>query len=327
MQRREFITLVGFSAVAWPIDTWAQQTSKVWRVGMLETTSETLNAPNINAFRRGLRELGYVEGQNLIIEYRSGEGRIERFPDLAVELVRLKVDVLVTRGTPASLAAKNATTTIPIVMAAIGEPVGTGMVGSLAQPGGNVTGLSAFVNELAAKRVEIMREIVPKISRMAMIDNMGNASVPAAWDETKKATLAFGIQPLLYDVRKPEDIGAAFDAAIAQHADALTVGNDSVFITSRLRVVELAAKHQLPAIYATREFVDAGGLLSYAAHYPDLYRRAASYVDKIFRGAKAGDLPVEQPTKLELVINIKAAKALGLDVPFHLQQRADEMIE
>ena len=327
MQRRKFITLVGFSAVAWPIDTWAQQTSKVWRVGMLETTSETLNAPNINAFRRGLRELGYVEGQNLIIEYRSGEGRIERFPDLAVELVRLKVDVLVTRGTPASLAAKNATTTIPIVMAAIGEPVGTGMVGSLAQPGGNVTGLSAFVNELAAKRIEIMREIVPKISRMAMIDNMGNASVPAAWDETKKATLAFGIQPLLYDVRKPEDIGAAFDAAVAQRADAITVGNDSVFITSRLRVVGLAAKHQLPAIYATREFVDAGGLLSYAAHYPDLYRRAASYVDKIFRGAKAGDLPVEQPTKLELVINIKAAKALGLDVPFQLQQRADEMIE
>jgi len=327
MQRREFITLVGFSAVAWPIDTWAQQTSKVWRVGMLETTSETLNAPNINAFRRGLRELGYVEGQNLIIEYRSGEGRIERFPDLAVELVRLKVDVLVTRGTPASLAAKNATTTIPIVMAAIGEPVGTGMVGSLAQPGGNVTGLSAFVNELAAKRVEIMREIVPKISRMAMIDNMGNASVPAAWDETKKATLAFGIQPLLYDVRKPEDIGAAFDAAVAQRADATTVGNDTVFTTSRLRVVELAAKHHLPAIYATREFVDAGGFLSYAAHYPDLYRRAASYVDKIFRGAKAGDLPVEQPTKLELVINIKTAKALGLDVPFHLQQRADEMIE
>jgi putative ABC transport system substrate-binding protein len=327
MQRREFITLVGFSAVAWPIDAWAQQTSKVWRVGMLETTSETLNAPNVNAFRRGLRELGYVEGQNLIIEYRSGEGRIERFPDLAVELVRLKVDVLVTRGTPASLAAKNATTTIPIVMAAIGEPVGTGMVGSLAQPGGNVTGLSAFVNELAAKRIEIMREIVPKISRMAMIDNMGNASVPAAWDETKKATLAFGIQPLLYDVRKPEDIGAAFDAAVAQRADAITVGNDSVFITSRLRVVGLAAKHQLPAIYATREFVDAGGFLSYAAHYPDLYRRAASYVDKIFRGAKAGDLPVEQPTKLELVINIKTAKALGLDVPFHLQQRADEMIE
>jgi ABC-type uncharacterized transport system substrate-binding protein len=187
--------------------------------------------------------------------------------------------------------------------------------------------LNAFVNELAAKRIEIMREIVPKISRMAMIDNMGNASVPAAWDETKKATLAFGIQPLLYDVREPGDIGAAFDAAVAQHVDAITVGNDSVFITSRLRVVELAAKHHLPAIYATREFVDAGGFLSYAAHYPDLYRRAASYVDKIFRGAKAGDLPVEQPTKLELVINIKTAKALGLDVPFHLQQRADEMIE
>jgi ABC-type uncharacterized transport system substrate-binding protein len=327
VRRRDFIRAVASSAVAWPIGAWAQQTSKVWRVGMLETTSEALNAPNVTAFRRGLQQLGYVEGKNLAIEYRSGEGRIERFPELAAEMVRLKVDVIVTRGTPAALAAKNATTTIPIVMAAIGEPIGTGMVGSLAQPGGNVTGLSAFVNELAAKRIEIMREIVPKISRMAMIDNMGNASVPAAWDETKKATLAFGIQPLLYDVREPGDIGAAFDAAVAQHVDAITVGNDSVFITSRLRVVELAAKHHLPAIYATREFVDAGGFLSYAAHYPDLYRRAASYVEKIFKGAKAGDLPVEQPTKLELVINIKTAKALGLDVPFHLQQRADEMIE
>jgi putative ABC transport system substrate-binding protein len=242
-------------------------------------------------------------------------------------MVRLKVDVIVTRGTPAALAAKNATATIPIVMAASGEPVGTGMVGSFAQLGGNVTGLSAFVTELTAKRIEIMREIVPKIVRMAMIDNMGNSSVPPQWDEMKRATLAFGIQPQVYDVRKPEDIGPAFDAAIAQQADTLTVGNDSVFIASRLRVVELAAKHRLPAIYATREFVEAGGLLSYAAHYPDLYRRAASYVDKIFKGAKAGDLPVEQPTKLELVINIKTAKALGLDVPFHLQQRADKMIE
>src|SRR5262245_18095609 len=294
---------------------------------MLETTSETLNAANVDAFRREMRQLGYVEGQNLIIEYRSGEGRIERFSELAVELVRLKVDILVTRGTPAALAAKNTTTAIPIVMAAIGEPIGTGMVGSLAQPGGNVTGLSAFVNELVAKRIEIITEIVPKISRMAMIDNLGNTSVPPQWDEMKRVTLALGIQPPLYDIRKPEDIGAAFAAAIAQRADATTAGNDSVFIASRLQVVELAAKHHLPAIYASREFVDAGGMLSYAAHYPDLYRRAASYVDKIFRGAKAGELPVEQPTKLELVINLKTVKALGLGVPFHLQQRADEMIE
>jgi putative ABC transport system substrate-binding protein len=327
LRRREFITFLGGAAAAWPGAARAQQTNKVWRVGMLDTTAATLNAPNVDAFRLGLRQLGYVEGQNLIIEYRSGEGRIERFPELAAEMVRLKVDVIVTRGTPAALAAKNATATIPIVMAAIGEAVGTGMVVSLAQPGGNVTGLSAFVNELTAKRIEIMREIVPKISRMAMIDNMGNASVPHQWDEIKRATLAFGIQPQLYDVRKPEDIEPAFDAAIAQRIDALAVGNDSVFIASRLRVVELAAKHRLPAIYATREFVDAGGLLSYAAHYPDLYRRAATYLDKIFKGAKPGDLPVEQPTKLELVINIKTAKALGLDVPFHLQQRADEMIE
>jgi putative tryptophan/tyrosine transport system substrate-binding protein len=327
VRRRDFIRAVASSAVAWPLGALGQQTSKVWRVGMLETTSATLNAVNVDAFRRGLRQLGYVEGQNLIIEYRSGEGRIDRFPELAAEMVRLKVDIIVTRGTPAALAAKNATATIPIVMAAIGEPLGTGIVLSLAQPGGNVTDLSAFVNELAAKRIEIMREIVPKILRMAMIDNMGNASVPPQWDEIKRATLAFGIQPQLYDVRRPEDIGPAFDAAIAQQVDALTVGNDSVFIASRLRVVELAAKHRLPAIYATREFVDAGGLLSYAANYPDLYRRSTSYIDKIFKGAKPGELPVEQPTKLELIINIKTAKALGLDVPFHIQQRADEMIE
>ena len=326
MKRREFITLLGGAAAMWPFDALAQQTSKVWRVGMLDTTSATLN-PNVDAFRRELRQLGYVEGQNLIIEYRSGEGRIERFPELAVELVRLKVDVVVTRGTPAALAAKNASATIPIVMAAIGEPVETGMVVSLAQPGGNVTGLSAFVNELTAKRIEIMREIVPKISRMAMIDNMGNTSVPPQWDEMKRATLALGIQPQLYDVRKPEGIGPAFDAAIAQHADALTVGNDSVFIAGRLRVVELAAKHRLPAIYATREFVDAGGLLSYGAHYPDLYRRAANYVDKIFKGAKPGDLPVEQPTKLELVINLKTATALDLAIPKSLLTAADEVIE
>jgi putative ABC transport system substrate-binding protein len=294
---------------------------------MLDTTSAKLNAANVEAFRNALSQLGYVEGQNLIIEYRSGEGRIERFPELAAEMVRLKVDIIVTRGTPAAIAARNATTTTPIVMAAIGEPVETGMVASLAQPGGNVTGLSAFTTELTAKRIEIMRELMPQMLRMALLDNMENRSVPAQWNEMKKAALALGIQSQLCDVHRPDDIEPAFNTAMAERADALSVGNDSVVIVNRHRIVELAAKHRLPTIYATREFVDAGGLLSYSANYPDLYRRAASYVDKIFKGAKPGELPVEQPTKFELVINLKTAKALGLTVPPSLLVRADEVIE
>ena len=327
IKRRKFLTLFGGAVLAWPLAVRAQPMAKVWHVGMLETTAATLNATNLDAFKQALRQLGYIEGQNLIVEYRSGDGHIERFPQLAAELVRLNVDIIITRGTPAALAAKKATATIPIVMAAIREPVETGMVASLARPGGNVTGLSAFVTELTAKRIEIMREIIPQLSRMALIDNMANRSVPAQWDETKRAAFALGIQPQLYDVRKAEDIERAFSSAIAQRVNALSVGNDSVVIANRIQVVQLAAKHRLPAIYATRDFVDAGGLLSYAAHYPDLYRRAAAYVDKIFKGAKPADLPVEQPTKFEIVVNLKAASALGLTVPSTLLARADEVIE
>jgi len=327
IKRRKFLTLFGGAVLAWPLAVRAQPMAKVWHVGMLETTAATLNATNLDAFKQALRQLGYIEGQNLIVEYRSGDGHIERFPQLAAELVRLNVDIIITRGTPAALAAKKATATIPIVMAAIGEPVETGMVASLARPGGNVTGLSAFVTELTAKRIEIMREVIPQLSRMALIDNMANRSVPAQWDETKRAAFALGIQPQLYDVRKAKDIERAFSSAIAQRVNALSVGNDSVVIANRIQVVQLAAKHRLPAIYATRDFVDAGGLLSYAAHYPDLYRRAAAYVDKIFKGAKPADLPVEQPTKFEIVVNLKAASALGLTVPSTLLARADEVIE
>ena len=327
IKRRKFLTLFGGAVLAWPLAVRAQPMAKVWHVGMLETTAATLNATNLDAFKQALRQLGYIEGQNLIVEYRSGDGHIERFPQLAAELVRLNVDIIITRGTPAALAAKKATATIPIVMAAIGEPVETGMVASLARPGGNVTGLSAFVTELTAKRIEIMREVIPQLSRMALIDNMANRSVPAQWDETKRAAFALGIQPQLYDVRKAEDIERAFSSAIAQRVNALSVGNDSVVIANRIQVVQLAAKYRLPAIYATRDFVDAGGLLSYAAHYPDLYRRAAAYVDKIFKGAKPADLPVEQPTKFEIVVNLKAASALGLTVPSTLLARADEVIE
>ena len=326
MQRRQFIMLLG-GAAALPIAARAQQTGKVWRVGMLDSTPAALNTANIDAFRQEMRRLGYAEGTNLIIEYRSSAGRPERFPDLAAELLQLKVDLIVTRGTPAVLAAKKATTTLPIVMAAIGEPVETGAVASLAKPGGNVTGLSSFVTELVAKRVEILREVIPSISRIAMLDNMANGSVPAQWDEAKRAAAAFGLQSHLHDVRKPEDIEPAFSAMAAQRIDVLLPGLDSVVIANRARVIELAARQRLPAIYASREFVEDGGLLSYGTHYGDLYRRAAIYVDKIFKGARPADLPVEQPTKLEIVINLKSAQAQGMTIPPSLLARADGVIE
>jgi putative ABC transport system substrate-binding protein len=293
----------------------------------LDTASAALNTANVNAFREELERLGYVQRKNLVIEYRSGAGHPEAFNDLAAELVRLPLDLIVTRGTPAVLAAKKASATLPIVMAAIGEPVETGAVASLAKPGGNVTGLSSFVTELTAKRVEIMREVVPAGSRLALLDNMANGSVPAQWDEAKRAAAALNMQPRLYDVRKPDDIDAAFRSMADEHIDALLVGLDTVVLGNRARVVELAAKQRLPAIYASREFVQAGGLLSYGPHYGDLYRRAAIYVDKIFKGAKPADLPVEQPTRLEIVPNLKAAREIGLAVPPTLLARADEVLE
>ncbi len=331
MKRRAFIALFGGAALAlapaFGRAASAQQFRKVWRVGMLDTSPAALNVKNIDAFRAGMQQLGYVEGQNLVIDYRSPDGRPERLPELAAELVRLKCDVLVTRGTPPALAAKKAAGAIPIVMAAIGEPVETGMVESLSRPGGNVTGLSAFTTQLTQKRIELLKELLPQVARIGFLDNITNLSVPAQWDETKLAAQALGLDALMFDVRKPEDIAPSFDAAVAKRIDALTVGNDSVVIASRHQIAELAAKHRLPAIYASREYVDVGGLISYAAHYPDLYRRAAAHVDKIFKGVKPADLPVEQPTKLEIVINLKAAKALGVTVPGTLLARADEVIE
>jgi putative tryptophan/tyrosine transport system substrate-binding protein len=329
MKRRTFLQTLGGVALAPAFGraAAAQQFRKVWRVGMLDTASATLNAANIAAFKAGMQQHGYVEGFNLVIDYRSPDGRIERLPELVAELIRLKCDVLVTRGTPPALAAKAATRTIPIVMASVGEPVEAGLVESLSRPGGNITGLSAFVTQLTQKRIELLKELAPSIARIGSLDNMGNASVPAQWDETKLAAQALGLEALMFDVRKPEDIAPSFDAAVAKRVDAFAVGNDSVTLAGRREIAELAAKHRLPTVYATREFVDAGGLLSYAANYPDLYRRAAAYVDKILKGAKPADLPVEQPTKLEIVINLKAAKALGITVPGTLIARADEVIE
>jgi putative ABC transport system substrate-binding protein len=327
MKRRDFITLVGSAAASWPLATHAQQPAKIYRIGILETVSLASNTKNIDALRRGLRELGYVENQNYVLEYRSADGDAGRFPALAEELVRLRVDLIVTRGTPAARAAKNATESIPIVMAAIGEPLGMGVVASLARPGGNVTGLSAFVTELAGKRVELVQELRPGHSIAAFFHNMGNPVVPPQWEETKKAAQTLGIEVTLLDVRTRDDIPAAFETATARRVDTLLVGIDGLIQENRQLIADLAAKHRLPAIYPSREFVGVGGLMAYGVSYPDLYFRSASLIDKIFRGAKPGDLPVEQPTKLEFIVNLKAASALGLTVPPLLIARADEVIE
>jgi len=327
MDRRTFMCSVAGGVLAAPFASYAQAQVRVWRIGMVETVSTELNVANLNAFRQALRELGYVEGQNLIIEYRSADGRGERFPDIAAELVGLKVDLLVTRGTPASLAAKRATQTIPVVMANAGEPVETGLVTSLARPGGNVTGLSSLTVRIEAKRLELLRELVPGLTRIAALYNLSSPANPPQWREIESAARSLGVTPQLLDVRKPEDIEPAFESASRQRADGLIVGQEGLLQANRNLIAALAAKHRLPAIYRSMEFIDAGGLMAYGPSYPDLYRRAATYVDKIFKGARPGDLPVEQPTKFELIINLRTAKALKLAVPPPLLLRADELVQ
>jgi putative ABC transport system substrate-binding protein len=259
MDRRTFLAGMGAVLLAAPLAVDAQRAEKLYRIGMLERTSTAINAANLEGFRQGMRELGYVEGKNFVIEYRSVDGRDELFPSLAAELVRLKVDLILTRGTPAALAAKNATRTIPVVMAATGDPVGQGIVASLARPGGNVTGLSAVVTELYAKRVQLLRELVPRAARIAALFNMSNPALPSQWREVEIAARALAIQPQLLDVRKPEDLGPAFDGAIRQRAEGLVVGLDTLTQANQRLIVDLAGKHRLPAIYASMEF--AGGLV------------------------------------------------------------------
>ena len=325
MDRRTFLGALASGLLAAPLAAQAQPPGKVYRIGMLERTSPATNAANFEAFRRGLRELGYVEGKNLVIEYRSADGRDERFAGLATELVRLNVDLILTRGTPAALAAKNATGTIPVVITGLADPVGQGIVASLARPGGNITGVSAIVTELYAKRVELLRELLPRASRISALFNMSNPSLPPAWKEIETAARSLGMQPQLLDVRKPEDLGPAFDGAVRRRTDALVVGLDTLTQASQRLIVDLAAKHRLPAVYASMEF--AGGLVVYGVNYPDHYRRAATFADRIFKGTQPGDLPVERPMKFELIINVKTAKALGLTIPPSLLQRADQVIE
>jgi putative ABC transport system substrate-binding protein len=325
MERRTFLMMVTGGLLAAPLVGEAQQAGKVYRIGILEAIPAAQNAANLDALRKGLRDLGYVEGRNLIIEYRSADGRAERFPDLASELVHLKVDLIVTRGTPAARAAKNATGTIPVVMATMGDP--RAMVASFAHPGGNITGMTTFSTELTAKRIELLKERVPNLSRVALLPNMGNPAAPPEWEETKTAARSLGLQAELFDVRSQGDLGRAFELAVRQHVDALVIGADGLSQMHQQTIVDLVARNRLPAAYPAREFVEAGGLIAYAVNYRDLYFRFASFVDKMFKGAKPGGLPVEQPTKFELIINLKTAKALGLTIPPSLLARADQVIE
>jgi putative ABC transport system substrate-binding protein len=324
MRRRKFIALVGATA-AWPLAVRAQ--AKVYAVGILETVPRVQNQANFAALLNGLRELGYVEGQNIRIDYRSADGHGERFPELAAELVRNRVDLIVTRGTPAARAAKAATATIPIVMAAIGEPLGVGVVESLARPGGNVTGLSAFVTELSGKRIELLKEAFPFVSAVGHLNNLGNPVAAAQWQATRAVATRLRLIAELFDVRNESDIVRAFSTMAEKRLGALTVGIDFLIQAYAPRIVELAAQWRIPTAYPTREMVEIGGLLSYGVNYPNLYFRAAGLIDKVFKGTVPANLPVEQPTKLELVINLRTAKALKVELPPNLLARADEVIE
>ena len=305
----------------------AQQPAKIPRVGYLGLTPPSASSARIEAFRQGLRELGYVEGKNIVIEWRYAEGKLDRLPSLAAELVRLTVDVIVTAGPTATRAAKQATFTIPIVMAFDIDPVGSGFVATLARPGGNITGLSTLAPEISGKQLELLKESLPKLSRVAVLGNSTNPGNALALQEIELAAGSFGVQLQYLDVLVPKDIETAFRAASKGRADAVLVLTNSVFNSYQKQLVDLAAKSRLPAIYDRREFVEDGGLISYGVSITDLDRRAATYVDKIFKGAKPADLPVEQPKKFEFIVNLKAAKQIGLTIPPKVLARADKVIK
>ncbi|HEV2056384.1 MAG TPA: ABC transporter substrate-binding protein [Methylomirabilota bacterium] len=324
--RVPLVVLLAVFLLAVPLAAEAQAPAKVPRIGFLTTPSRT-NDPRLGAFLQGLRELGYVEGQNIAIEYRFAEGRPERLPALAAELVRLKVDVIVTGGPPAPEAAKQATSTIPIVFTVAGDPVAEGLVASIARPGGNITGLTSIAPEVVGKQLELLKEVVPKISRVAVLQNPNHPGHPSMLRQAEGPARALGMQLHILQAGSPLEFDAAFAAMRSQRAGGVLVLRDSFFIAHRTQIVALAAKNRLPAVYGLREHVEAGGLMAYGANVPLMYRRAATYVDKILRGAKPADLPVEQPTRFELVINLKTAKALGLTIPQSLLARADEVIQ
>src|SRR5262245_57850645 len=324
--RREFITLLGSTAAAWPVAARAQQPGKLPTIGFLGGSTPAAQLQWTAAFVQRLRELGWTEGRSVVIEYRWAEGRSERYTEIAAEFVRLKVDVIFTHGTPATILAKQTTSLIPIVFTVVGDPVGTGIITSLARPGGNVTGQSSLTPDLAAKRLELLRDVVPGVSRLGIFGNIDNSTVVLEIAELQAAARTLGLEAATFGIRRAEDIAPIFET-LKNRADALYVAGDPIVLTNGVRINTLAVGARLPTIYGGREYVTAGGLMSYGPNFQDLYRRAANYVDKILRGAKAGDLPVEQPTKFDFIINLTTAKALALDVPAAVLARADEVIE
>jgi putative tryptophan/tyrosine transport system substrate-binding protein len=327
MRRRKFVTLLGGAAAAWPLQARAQQLGKLPTIGFLGSTTPAPQSQLTAAFVQRLRELGWIEGRTVAIEYRWAEGRSERFAEFAAEFVRLKVDVILTHNTPPVLAAKQATSVIPIVFATAADPVGTGVVASLARPGSNVTGLSSQSPDVASKRIELLREVVPGLRRVAVLANVDNPYVSLEIGEVQAATRALGLDAALFPIRRAEDIGTTFDGGLRDHAQALYVLPDPVLFPHRLRINTLALGARLPTMHILREYVEASGLISYGPNWPDQWRRAANLVDKILRGTKPGDIPVEQPIKFDFIINLTTAKALGQTIPESLLARADEVIE
>jgi ABC-type uncharacterized transport system substrate-binding protein len=325
VRRRAFITLLG-GAVVWPLAARAQQTQKLPTIGFLGSSTASAESQRVAAFVQRLRELGWIEGRTVAIEVRWAEGRNERYADIAAEFVRLKVDVIVTQGTATVIAARQATSVIPIVFAGAADPVGNDLAASLARPGGNVTGLSNQATDLAAKRLELLREIVPAFGRVAIMGNVGNPAIVLEMREVQAAARMLGLEVTILEIRRAEDIASAFPA-LQVRADALYVAADPLLGTNRIRINTLALGARLPTMHDFREYVEAGGLMSYGPNLVDVFRRSADFVDKILRGRKPGDIPVEQPTKFDLVINLATAKALRLAIPESFLVRADEVIE
>ena len=325
-KRRDFITLLGGAAAAWPLAARAQQTGKPPTIALLGSATPLVESQRVASFVQRLRELGWIDGRNVAIEYRWGEGRNERFAEIAAEFVRLKVDLIVAPTTLTAIAAKQATSTLPIVFVGAGDPVATGLVASLARPGSNVTGLALQSLDTSAKRLALLWEVVPNLRRLAIMGNVGNPGPVLEMGEAQAAASKLGLEVIISEIRRAEDIAPVFDA-LSSRAQALYVSGDPLVNTNRIRVITLALGARLPTMYGIRDYVEAGGLMSYGASIVDQHRRAADYVDKILRGAKPGDLPVEQPTKFDLLINFTTAKALGLTIPESFLLRADELIE
>jgi len=322
VKRREFIGLVG-GAVAWPLTASAQQQGKIVTIGILAIEPW----PPIDTFRRALHDLGYIEGKNVRFEYRYARGDNGRLPELANNLVGLNVDVILTWGTDAALAAKQATTTIPIVMGTIGDPLGIGIVTNLAHPGGNVTGFSSRAAELEAKRLQLLKELVPGLSRVAILFNPTNHYMPLALQSAQRGAQTLDVTLAMYEVHDTTTLDAAFVTLTKDRPDALMIPADTFLVSQRSRIAQFAIENKLPSVYSFREYIEAGGLIAYTPNYYDLFRRAASYVDKILKGTKPGELPIEQPTRFLLLVNLKTARALGLTMPPRLLARADKVIE